>query len=662
MNIEEAKEYIHRHPDRVLEKAKHIGYICPQCGNGQGSSGTGITVDPNDPDKSHFKCFKCGAYGDAIELYGGSDDFMTNLKRACERASITLETEQNHNKTEQYTHNKHNTHNTHNTHKEEKGAKMDEPITDYTDFYSECLQHIGEVDYLEKRGFTDPTYLIPYRVGYCESWKNPKAPNAPASERIIIPTSDTSYVARAIDGANPIRYAKVGKVHLFNADKVEYTEPVFIVEGEIDALSILYAGGQAIGLGSVSNYTLLVEYIEKNGIKGSFIIALDNDEAGQKGAKQVKQALDSVGVESIIFNPYGDKKDANEALMAGRDILSKGIDKAKAKLKEQQEAEKNEYLKMSAYYYVDDFIEKTDSRIDTPYTPTGFSQLDTVLDGGLYEGLYIIGAISSLGKTTFTLQVADQIAKSGTDVLVFSLEQSRFELMAKSFSRLTAVVALNDKLNIRLAKSTRDITVYERLNRCTDEELEVLMEARQKYRTEISKHIFILEGVGDISVRDIREAVQRHIQITGNKPVVIIDYLQIIAPVKENNHYTDKQITDLSVSELKRISRDYKLPIIGISSFNREAYTTTVCMEAFKESGSIEYSSDVLIGLQLKGIDDLDTKGKDPKKTARQAIEQAKAQTPREVELKVLKNRNGATGGKVEYKYYPQYNYFTEDV
>ena len=49
-----------------------------------------------------------------------------------------------------------------------------------------------------------------------------------------------------------------------------------------------------------------------------------------------------------------------------------------------------------------------------------------------------------------------------------------------------------------------------------------------------------------------------HKKITGESPVVIIDYLQILAPYSERA--TDKQNTDKAVMELKRISRDYKIP------------------------------------------------------------------------------------------------------
>lgn len=128
---------------------------------------------------------------------------------------------------------------------------------------------------------------------------------------------------------------------------------------------------------------------------------------------------------------------------------------------------------------------------------------------------------------------------------------------------------------------------------------------------------------------------------------MIIDYIQIIAPYSERA--TDKQNIDKAVIELKRISRDFKVPIIGISSFNRANYNTPVTMEAFKESGAIEYSSDVLIGLQLEGV------GKD-----KVDVNAKKDKNPREIELVVLKNRNGATGKKVSYNYYPLFNYFKE--
>jgi len=89
---------------------------------------------------------------------------------------------------------------------------------------------------------------------------------------------------------------------------------------------------------------------------------------------------------------------------------------------------------------------------------------------------------------------------------------------------------------------------------------------------------------------------------------------------------------------------------VAISSLNRANYNTAISMEAFKESGGIEYSSDVLIGLQLAGAG---VPNFDP--TAE------KQKYPREIELVILKNRSAAVGDKIKFKYYPMFNYFIEE-
>ena len=73
-------------------------------------------------------------------------------------------------------------------------------------------------------------------------------------------------------------------------------------------------------------------------------------------------------------------------------------------------------------------------------------------------------------------------------------------------------------------------------------------------------------------------------------------------------------------------------------------------MQAFKESGAIEYSTDVLIGLQLQGVG-----------TENFDVNQAKRQEPRQIEAVILKNRNGRTGDKIGYDYYAMFNYFSEN-
>jgi replicative DNA helicase len=223
---------------------------------------------------------------------------------------------------------------------------------------------------------------------------------------------------------------------------------------------------------------------------------------------------------------------------------------------------------------------------------------------------------------------------------------ARNELIAKSVSRHTIIEILKSGGDVRNAKTARGITAGKKYPEYSKTERELINSSIRAY-WEYAGNIYISEGVGDIGAPQIRDTVNKHTLFTGKRPVIVIDYLQILAPYSER--MTDKQNTDKAVMELKRVSRDYKIPVIAISSFNRQSYKEAVTMEAFKESGAVEYSSDILIGLQLAGAGKREFDANAEKK-----------KNPREVELVILKNRNGATGAKIQYEYYPLFNYFKE--
>lgn len=289
---------------------------------------------------------------------------------------------------------------------------------------------------------------------------------------------------------------------------------------------------------------------------------------------------------------------------------------------------------------------------------TGFPSLDRVLDGGLYpEALYSIGALSSLGKTTFCLQIADHIAASGRDVLYVALEQSAAELRAKTLSRLTdeinhdhgrlSVTQIMNSLKRAGWKSTKP-------GYMTDQET-TYRAAIEKYKAGAGKHIRIIEGVGNITVSRIRGDVERNIRYRGVSPVVIVDYAQILAPAADK--LTDKQNVDRNIVDLKRLARDKHTPVIAICSFNRDNYYSTVDKSAFKESGGIEYSADVLIGIQPKGmkLKKSDNDASENRETVNACINKA----IRELEAVVLKNRNGSTG-TVMFEYFTACNRYTD--
>jgi replicative DNA helicase len=450
-------------------------------------------------------------------------------------------------------------------------------------------------------------------------------------------------------------------VRIFNLyGALKAGKPIFIVEGEIDAASIVEVGGSALALGSIAYvnrfFTELDAFILEHGKpEQPFIIALDNEKDPEKQARvdkaanNVEEGLRKRGLLSYRRNPCEGYKDANEALQKDRESLRSSVEAANNAGEKEREA----YLQTSSAANLQSFIDGIAASVDTPCISTGFFNLDSMLDGGLYEGLYIMGAITSLGKTSLALQMCDQIAKAGTDVLIFSLEMARAELMAKSISRHTFIIAHEqypaakdaEKAN-RISKTGRGITDGKRYINYSKEERELINSAVKAY-SEYAGHIFISEGVGDIGVDQIRETIERHIRITGRKPLILVDYLQILAPYSDRA--TDKQNTDKAVLELKRISRDFKTTVIAISSLNRMSYKDAISMEAFKESGAIEYSADCLIGLQLKGAGKKDFNATDEKK-----------KDPRMIELIILKNRNAAVGDGATLEYYPRFNFFEE--
>ena len=522
--------------------------------------------------------------------------------------------------------------------------KNEMPARDYSEYIRRCHARIGETDYPAQRGIS-PATAARFLLGF-----DSKFPTADGTwQAVIIPNGTGGFIARNTDlsADEKSRIRKRGSGGLFNSGALEgANEPVFIVEGEFDALSVCEGGGEAVALGSVANWRQLAELAAAVRPDYPLILALDNDEAGQRCASQLAQELTKANIPFYTAELPEGYKDPSAALQSAPEEFSRFIAHYKGIEAELFEAQIKIYMQNRTANYLNAFLDGITDSVNTPHIETKFNNFDSKLDGGLFEGLYIIGAITSLGKTTLALQMADQIAAGGRDVLIFSLEMARNELMAKSISRLTLLEVLKTKSSTALAKSARDITAGSRYASYGATERELIARAVEEYRKS-AEHLYIHEGIGDIGTRQIRETVERHTRIMGEAPIVIVDYLQILAPHSER--MTDKQNTDRAVLELKRISRDYKIPVIGISSFNRQNYSQSVTMEAFKESGAIEYSSDVLIGLQLRGAGEAGFNA-----TAE------KLKNPRDVELIVLKNRNGAAGVSVEFEYYPRYNYFRE--
>lgn len=621
---------------------------------------TGIHKDNNPsmkfyPDTNKVYCFACGnkTY-DIFDLIGfeyNLTNFNDQYKKACELYGYTpyIEKSKKGTKPAQATSPAPTTQPTQVT--QHTQPTEEEERVNYKAYYDSLPLATSEnCTYLQGRGISDKL-IKRFNIKYDSQHK--ALGGKPA---VVIPLDNYSYYARNTDkNASKIdkhRFNKGDKA-IFNADALKGNKPIFVTEGQINSLSIMESiegVAEAIAIGGANSHGKFLEILKtfRGKLLYPLILNFDTDETGFKALDSLSEKLTQEGIPHICDFVQGDLNDINDALLAEPERLKENCLRAVA------ECKKVAYTQaglVSASSCVNDFKKMIKDNVSTINIPTGFKTLDESLSGGLYEGLYTIGAISSLGKTTFCLQIADNIAKSGRDVLIFSLEMSKYELMAKSISRETHL-----RTNITgWAKTARKIMSYHEYANFSQNELNLIEEATNAYE-DFSKHLYIYEGIGDLGVKQVANKLETLYRFhsldseEGYKPVVLIDYLQILAPY--DTKLTDKQNIDKNILELKRLSRDYKIPIILISSLNRESYkdgkkARDISMVDFKESGAIEYSSDVLLGLQLK----LDNG---------ESVEDNKAKTNREIELLVLKNRSGAIGAKIHYVYNTLFNYYKE--
>lgn len=325
MNRAEAREFIKSNPQLYLKKARRKGYICPLCNNGTGENGDGIIVNSNSLDGRSLKCFKCGFSGDMINLIARERGIencnsVEAFDAAYEAYGIEITNDQNSTHYKQQTQNKQRAHIT--DEKNTNEATQEAQPVDYTDYFRKCAANLSKTDYHKKRGISDETARR-FNVGYDERWQSlaaiKRGINPPTSPRLIIPTSPYSFLARDTRPDAPKQYAKMkeGPLHTFNSEALyNGTGPIFVVEGEIDALSILQVGADAVALGSTCRVAYFIKELSDRPTDRPIYIALDKDERGEEAALELASGLARANIQYMDVDISGEHKDVNEALIA----------------------------------------------------------------------------------------------------------------------------------------------------------------------------------------------------------------------------------------------------------------------------------------------------------------------------------------------------------
>lgn len=289
---ETLKPFLMEYVKEITPQSKTSPYqfVCPFCGSGLGTHQTGaFTVYP---ETNSYHCFACGVSGDIFNLYGELNkinDFKTILNELANKYKVYVPSDY--------------------TSRENKNK-------DYTKFFAVAEQHLQETEYLTRRGISLDTQRK-FHCGYVSSFMYKGNQTTPA---IIIPTSNTSFMWRST--TDNIKQ-KRGTAHILNTQALN-NEYCFVVEGEIDCMSVDECGFSCIGLGSTSNIRRIFNYDTS---KTVLIIAMDNDKAGCKATTELEKLCKQNKLPYIKApqDVWGDCKDANELLVSDRQAFIKQL-------------------------------------------------------------------------------------------------------------------------------------------------------------------------------------------------------------------------------------------------------------------------------------------------------------------------------------------------
>ena len=507
------------------------------------------------------------------------------------------------------------------------------------------------LEYLHKRGIAD-SVILRHRLS-CGK-------DSEGVMRIYFPISpDLSvWTARSIEEGKAPKYRN-SKGELKIEENIfpalltaERGASFWIVEGIMDSLALESIGHNAIPLMSAGNYKALAKYLAERPVSAKLILALDNDSIGQEAQRKLAEKLAELGIEYVCAKwERQEIKDTSEYLEEEPDSFKAWADK---------EAQREKHP-TSLDYLQTYFAEDCKKYEEQSAILTGIKGLDDKLNGlgGLRPALYVLGAESSLGKTTLALQIADNVAKQGKHTAFITLEQTRRVMMAKSLSRLSWEHSGTDK---RLAMKASEIS--EAFATGHSPEGKGSIESLVKlYEEKIGNRQRFIEGNYTTTFDSIANTA-RTLKDKGELDFLVIDYLQI---VRGDDRLDDRRRIDRLVGDLKILSNELFIPILAISSLNRGNYYSIVGKESFKESGGIEYGVDSLIGMYysvLKEINPDEAKKPEMRDKLKSAeygeIDRLTQETKKGIILNCCKNREGAIFHEIPLDFFPAYSGFYE--
>lgn len=618
----------------VVTRARRSGYICPACNNGTGDNGDGLTVK-EFAWGYNYHCFKCGANFTAIDLIAEYCGFTQNeMSKVADKAKEMFNLS-----TDFFTFNGEN---------KKVAAPMTTQATqniklkkDYTEFYQLVQNRLEK--FLEETGgkfrglSLEDLRAIGAGIATAADLKA-VGENVPANVKcLILPFNESRFYMRSISDNPKIKRGNTdgGKEKIYNPYKIDFTKDFYVVEGEIDVISIHKVGFDAVATSGAGEYEKLITELKQRNVKTARIkIMFDNNDtgAGQQNAEKFVQALKSSGymAENFILSP-NEKYDANEFLQKDFEGFKRRLDEINNQagrifdgIDAQKENEELGTVSVRNYFQFN-FRNEVENSMRFGERKTGFYNLDSKQI--FLPGLYLLGGIPSAGKSTFAWQLLEQLSRNGEKCIYCSYELSQLEMFSKLVTReLYRRESKEYSKVVGKALTAAEIRRGNFLDHAEFTEVYGVFYGQSDF----DLHLMNLQSENiDTLIKRLSKICER----TEKNVTICIDYLQFIPHEKENA----KLGVDDIVRKLKVFQRETNCTLIVISSLNRGSYVEELALDSFKESGNIEFTADVVWGLQLYF-----DKNKSESRKNTGLIEEKKKAIPRLIELKCLKNRNGA--------------------
>ena len=256
--------------------------------------------------------------------------------------------------------------------------------------------------------------------------------------------------------------------------------------------------------------------------------------------------------------------------------------------------------------------------------PTGFKDVDHVFNGLQKSDLILVAARPAMGKTAFTLNIAQNVTMMyDKTVAFFSLEMGKEQLVARILSSVAGVSSE------KLRRANMDPTDWEKVIAAADR---------------MSKSKLFIDDTPGLTVQDMRSKLRR-LKVEHGLDLVIVDYIQLMQGRNSGKGSENRQQEVSEISRnLKLIAREFNVPLIALSQLSRSVESRPdkrPVLSDLRESGSLEQDADIVIFLYRdKYYDENSEKGDN-------------------AEVLIRKHRNGSVG-TVELRFIGEFTQFKD--